>query len=223
MTKTGLGILLALPMLATSAYAYRTASPNGAVVASFNLENGVPTYSVDYKGSKVILPSRMGFQLAATDDLTDGFSVIGVDSCSFSETWHPVWGENSDICNNYNEFVAKLRQDKTGRRMDVRFRVYDDGVGFRYEFPQEEPFNFFILKDERTEFAMPGDLTAWWIPGDYDTQEYEYNESRLSQIREIYPKAVAVNLNQKHPFSPTGVQTSLQMKTDDGIYIGKFS
>ena len=139
-------------MLATSAYAYRTASPNGAVVASFNLENGVPTYSVDYKGSKVILPSRMGFQLAATDDLTDGFSVIGVDSCSFSETWHPVWGENSDICNNYNEFVAKLRQDKTGRRMDVRFRVYDDGVGFRYEFPQEESFNFFILKDERTEF-----------------------------------------------------------------------
>ena len=209
---------LMLPLLAISANAYETASPDGNVKATFNVEKGVPTYSVDYKGNKVILPSRMGLQLVGTDDLTDGFTVIGVDSCAFDETWQPVWGENSDIRNNYKELTAKLRQEKTGRRMDIKFRVYDDGVGFRYEFPQEGTLNYFVIKDERTEFAMPGDLTAWWIIGDYDTQEYEYNESRLSQIREINSRGVEGNLSQKQ-FSPTGVQTSLQMKTDDGIYI----
>jgi len=212
-------ILLGLPMLAASTYAYEIASPDGNVKAIFNVEKGVPTYSINYKGNKVILPSCMGLQLVGTDDLTDGFNIIGADSCSFDAMWHPVWGENSDIRNNYKELTAKLRQENTGRRMDIKFRVYDDGVGFRYEFPQDGPLNFFVLKDERTEFAMPGDLMAWWITGDYDTQEYEYNESRLSQIREINARCAAVDLPQKHQFSPTGVQTSLQMKTDDGIYI----
>lgn len=212
-------IFLGLQMIAASTYAYEIASPDGNVKATFNLEKGVPTYSIDYKGNKVILPSRMGLQLVGADDLTDGFNIIGVDSCLFDATWCPVWGENSDIRNNYKELTAKLRQENTGRRMDIKFRVYDDGVGFRYEFPQDGPLNFFVLKDERTEFSMPGDLMAWWITGDYDTQEYEYNESRLSQIREINARCVAVNLPQKHQFSPTGVQTSLQMKTDEGIYI----
>lgn len=212
-------IFLGLQMIAASTYAYEIASPDGNVKATFNLEKGVPTYSIDYKGNKVILPSRMGLQLVGADDLTDGFNIIGVDSCLFDATWCPVWGENSDIRNNYKELTAKLRQENTGRRMDIKFRVYDDGVGFRYEFPQDGPLNFFVLKDERTEFSMPGDLMAWWITGDYDTQEYEYNESRLSQIREINARCVAVNLPHKHQFSPTGVQTSLQMKTDEGIYI----
>lgn len=212
-------IFLGLQMIAASTYAYEIASPDGNVIATFNVEKGVPTYSIDYKGNKVIQPSRMGLQLVGTDDLTDGFNIIGVDSCSFDAIWHPVWGENSDIRNNYKELTARLRQENTGRRMDIKFRVYDDGVGFRYEFPQDGPLNFFVLKDERTEFSMPGDLMAWWITGDYDTQEYEYNESRLSQIREINARCVAVNLPQKHQFSPTGVQTSLQMKTDEGIYI----
>ena len=158
-------ILLAIPVLAASSYAYEMTSPGGNVKATFNVEKGVPTYSVDYKGNKVILPSRMGLQLTGNDNLTEGFTVIGVDSCAFDEIWQPVWGENSDIRNNYKELTAKLRQEKSGRRMDIKFRVYDDGVGFRYEFPQEGPLNFFVLKDERTEFAMPGDLTAWWIPG----------------------------------------------------------
>lgn len=212
-------IFLGLQMIAASTYAYEIASPDGNVKAIFNVEKGVPTYSIDYKGNKVIQPSRMGLQLVGADDLTDGFNIIGVDSCLFDATWCPVWGENSDIRNNYKELTAKLRQENTGRRMDIKFRVYDDGVGFRYEFPQDGPLNFFVLKDERTEFSMPGDLMAWWITGDYDTQEYEYNESRLSQIREINARCVAVNLPQKHQFSPTGVQTSLQMKTDEGIYI----
>ncbi len=212
-------IFLGLQMIAASTYAYEIASPDGNVKATFNVEKGVPTYSIDYKGNKVIQPSRMGLQLVGADDLTDGFNIIGVDSCLFDATWCPVWGENSDIRNNYKELTAKLRQENTGRRMDIKFRVYDDGVGFRYEFPQDGPLNFFVLKDERTEFSMPGDLMAWWITGDYDTQEYEYNESRLSQIREINARCVAVNLPQKHQFSPTGVQTSLQMKTDEGIYI----
>ena len=206
------------PLTIFAASAVEVSSPSDVIKADFNVENGVPVYSVTYKGEKVVLPSKMGLRLVKDTDLTDGFELTGVDRASFDETWQPVWGENSDIRNNYNELTAHLLQKGTGRRMDVKFRVYDDGVGFRYEFPQDGKLNYFVIEDERTEFAMPGDITAWWITGDYDTQEYEYNESLLSQIREINGKGVEANLSQNQ-FSPTGVQTSLQLKTPGGIYM----
>jgi len=178
----------------------------------------VPVYSVDYKGKAVILPSTLGLELADGPDLTGGFTLAGVTTSSFDETWHPVWGENSSIRNNYNELLLSLDQPEHYRKMKIRFRVYDDGVGFRYEFPQEGVLTYFIIKEEKTQFAMTGDHTAWWIAGDFDTQEYDYTESRLSEIRGLMASAICSNASQTQ-FSPTGVQTSLQMKTDDGLYI----
>lgn len=193
-------------------------SPSGDIKVSFSTDDSVPTYSVSYKGKPVTLPGHLGLKLVDAPDLTSGFTIVGVDTTSFDETWQPVWGENRDIRNHYREMLVKLRQPSTDRLMNVRFRAYDDGVGFRYEFPQQHRLNYFTVKEEMTQFPMAGDHTAWWIPGDYDTQEYNYTESRLSQIRELLPKAVDYNASQS-VFSPTGVQTSLQLKTDDGLYI----
>ncbi len=194
-------------------------SPDGTVRVQFTLDATVPTYTVSYGGETVIKPSRLGYSLAKGEkDLLDGFTVVGEETSSFDETWSPVWGENKDIRNHYNDLLVKLRQDATDRYMNIRFRVYDDGVGFRYEFPQKGELNYFVIREERTEFAMTGDHTAWWIPGDYDTQEYEFTKTRLSGIRAAFKDAAKYNVSQ-HPFSETAVQTSLQLKTDDGIYI----
>lgn len=193
-------------------------SPSGDISVSFSAYDSVPTYSVSYKGKAVTLPGRLGLKLVDAPDLTNGFTIVGVDTASFDERWQPVWGENRDIRNHYREMLVKLRQPSTDRLMNVRFRAYDDGVGFRYEFPQQHRLNYFTVKEEMTQFPMTGDHTAWWIPGDYDTQEYNYTESRLSQIRGLLSKAVDYNASQS-VFSPTGVQTSLQLKTDDGLYI----
>ena len=165
---------------------------------------------------------KLGYQLAKGGkngkDLLADFSVIDEKTSTFDETWTPVWGENKSIRNHYNDMLVELKQNSTDSYMNVRFRVYDDGVGLRYEFPQKGSLNYFTIKEERTEFAMTGDHTAWWIPGDYDTQEYEYTKTRLSGIRPALHAAVSSNLSQT-VFSDTGVQTSLQLKTDDGIYI----
>ena len=150
--------------------------------------------------------------------LYDGFEVTGTTASTFDETWKPVWGEVKDIRNHYNELLVKLNQQNTGRQMNIRFRLYDDGLGFRYEFPQQKNLIYFVIQEEKTQFAMAGDHTAYWIPGDYDTQEYDYTTSRLSEIRKLMPEAITPNSSQT-PFSPTGVQTALMMKTDDGLYI----
>lgn len=193
-------------------------SPSGAVTISADVIDGVPMYSVAYKGKPVIKPSKLGLQLADGPDMTDGFKLVSASTSSFDETWHPVWGENSSIRNHYNELLLNLDQPEHYRKMNLRFRVYDDGVGFRYEFPQEGVLTYFIIKEEKTQFAMAGDHVAWWIAGDYDTQEYDYTECRLSEIRDKMAGAISSNASQTQ-FSPTGVQTSLQMKTDDGLYI----
>ena len=194
-------------------------SPNGQIKVNFTLDGTVPTYSVTYQGKTIIKPSRLGYQLAkGGKDLLSDFSVINEKTSTFDETWTPVWGENKSIRNHYNDMLVELKQNSTDSYMNVRFRVYDDGVGLRYEFPQKGDLNYFTIKEERTEFAMTGDHTAWWIPGDYDTQEYEYTKTRLSGIRPALHAAVSSNLSQT-VFSDTGVQTSLQLKTDDGIYI----
>ena len=193
-------------------------SPNGQISVNFELKEGVPTYRVDYKGKPVIKESKLGLELRDGGNLMDGFEQIKSSTSTFDETWTPVWGEVKEIRNHYNEYVSELKQPSTDRYMNIRFRVYDDGVGFRYEFPQQQNLVYFTLKEEHTQFAMAGDHTAWWIPGDYDTQEYDYTQSKLSEIRNLLWGAVTPNSSQT-VFSDTGVQTALQMKTDDGLYI----
>ena len=203
-------------------------SPNGNVVLTFTLDNGRPVYSMTYKGKDVVRPSHLGLELAKDKhaskglqetDLMDGFVLKEESTSEFDETWQPVWGETRDIRNHYVEYAAALQQPETQREIIIRFRVYDDGIGFRYEFPQQQQLNYFLIKEERSEFAMAGDHTAWWLPGDYDTQEQETQQTRLSEVRARMQEAVNWGNSSVAVFSPTGVQTSLQMKTDDGLYI----
>ena len=202
-----------------SAQALTQSSPNGSVSVTFALtDTGVPTYQIDYKGKAVVKPSTLGIELAEENSLMDGFRINNTSTSSFDETWQPVWGEEREIRNHYNELLVEMEKPANGRFMNLRFRVYDDGVGFRYEFPQQRFLPYFVVKAEHTQFAMTGDHIAWWIPGDYDTQEYSYTESRLSEIRSLMKAAICDNASQTQ-FSPTGVQTSLQLKTDDGLYV----
>ena len=212
------------------------ASPNGDVVVNFDVKDGWPVYSVNYKQQPVILESRLGLELDDVSmrntfesfditggetnklSLTDGFELTSTERSTFDETWTPVWGEEDAIRNHYNEMAVTITQPAFDRYIIIRFRVYDDGMGFRYEFPQQKNLVYFTIKEEHTQFAMTGDHTAYWIPGDYDTQEYDYTKSRLSEIRGLMDKAVTPNSSQT-VFSPTGVQTALMMKTDDGLYI----
>ena len=216
---------LMMPLLLV---AQQVKSPNGNVVVSFSLvDNGVPTYQVSYKGKPVIKQSRLGLELtpsqndgikAEDTNLMNGFKVSNTETSSFKEVWKPVWGETSSILNHYNEMAVSLTQEHPNRTIIVRFRVYNDGMGLRYEFPRQNNLGYFIIKDEHTQFAMAGDHTAWWLPGDYDTQEYETVTSKLSEIRSKMKAAVTENTSQT-TFSETGVQTSLQMKSSDGLYI----
>lgn len=210
-----------------AALAQTVKSPDGNVVLTFSLDNGRPTYEMTYKGKAVVKPSHLGLELAKSKhaskgmdetDLMDGFTVSKTDMSTFDETWKPVWGQTATIRNHYNEMAVTLNQPATKRNIIIRFRVYDDGMGLRYEFPQQNELNYFVIKEEHTQFAMAGDHKAWWIPGDYDTQEYETVESKLSEIRGLMKDAITPNSSQT-TFSPTGVQTSLQLKSDDGLYI----
>ncbi len=193
-------------------------SPDGNLCLKFSLKNGdTPVYCLSYKGRPVIAESRLGFNLN-NSGLHDWFEVSGTSRNEIDETWTPVWGEEASIRNHCNEMTVTLRQTSSDRIMSIRFRLFNDGLGFRYEFPDQGNLTYFVITDELTEFAMAGDHTAWWIPGDYDTQEYDYTKSRLSEIRGLLKSAISDNLSQTI-FSDCGVQTSLQMKTDDGLYI----
>ena len=213
------------------------ASPDGNVIVNFDLKNGAPVYSVDYKGKPIILESRLGLELDSENgrnsfadgissgndnvdrlSLFNGFELTKAERATLDETWLPVWGEESEIRNHYNELAVTLNQPKFDRHIIIRFRVYNEGMGLRYEFPQQKNLNYFVIREERTQFAMTGDHTAWWIPGDYDTQEYDYTRAKLSEIRGLMQGAITENASQTQ-FSHTGVQTSLMMKTDDGIYL----
>lgn len=201
------------------AMAQQQSSPDGNVVLTFSLKaDGTPSYKVTYKNKAVINESTLGFTLKKAEPLTQNFKVVDTKKSTFKETWKPVWGEESEILNHYNELLVQLQQEKTHRKMNIRFRVYNEGVGFRYEFPLQKELTYFVVEEELSQFAMTGDHTAWWIPGDYDTQEYDYTESKLSEIRGLMKEAVTENVSQ-FAFSPTGVQTSLMMKTKDGLYI----
>lgn len=213
-------IILLMSILAMHwATAQQQTSPDGNVVLSFSLKaDGTPTYKMTYKGKPVINESTLGFTLKKDEPLTNHFKVVSDSKSTFKETWKPVWGEEKEILNHYNELLVQLKQDKTNRLMNIRFRVYNEGIGFRYEFPTQKELTYFVIAEENTQFAMTGDHTAWWIPGDYDTQEYDYNESKLSEIRGLMKQSMTDNVSQ-FVFSPTGVQTALMMKTKDGLYI----
>jgi len=195
-------------------------SPNGKLELIFSLQtDGTPGYSLLYKSQAVIKASKLGLELKNDKkSLLNDFTVGDIKTTVFDENWKPVWGEVKTIRNHYNEMAVTLNQKETNRQLIIRFRLFDDGLGFRYEFPTQKNLVYFVIKEERTQFAMAGDHTAFWIPGDYDTQEYDYTKSRLSEIRGLTTKSRTENLSQTS-FSPTGVQTSLMMKTDDGLYI----
>ena len=239
-------LFLSLALLPLMAIAGNVKSPNGNIELKFSVDNtGRPVYEMSYKGRAVVKPSFLGLELAKDKhasagldekDLMDQFSIVNEKVSEFDETWQPVWGETKNIRNHYNELAVTLQQmwleriksnnpgvqlapKQHRREMIIRFRVYDDGIGLRYEFPQQKDLNYFLIKEEHTEFAMAGDHTAWWLPGDYDTQEQETQETKLSEIRNRMKTAVNWGNSSVAVFSPTGVQTSLQMKSDDGLYI----
>lgn len=194
-------------------------SPNGQLQLNFSVNSqGEPVYELFYKGKAVIKPSKQGLELKNDPGLMNGFTLADTQTSTFDETWEPVWGEVKQIRNHYNEMAVTLDQKAQDRNIIIRFRLFDDGLGFRYEFPLQKNLNYFVIKEERTQFAMTGDHKAFWIPGDYDTQEYDFTESKLSEIRGLMKSAITGNASQTQ-FSPTGVQTSLQMKTADGLYI----
>ncbi|MBQ8629813.1 MAG: glycoside hydrolase family 97 protein [Prevotella sp.] len=222
-------LLLLFMFVPFIAMAQSVKSPDGNVELKFSLTgNGRPTYEMTYKGKAVVKPSHLGLELAKDKhaskgenetDLMEGFSMKDSSTSTFDETWEPVWGETSTIRNHYNELTVSLVQAVSNRNIIIRFRVYDDGMGLRYEFPQQKELNYFLIKEERTQFAMAGNHKAWWVAGDYDTQEYPTMTSKLSDIRYLMDDAIVWGNSSQTPFSPTGVQTSLQMKTDDGLYI----
>lgn len=221
--------------------AQKLTSRDGNFIMNFSLnQEGAPVYELTYKNKAVIKPSTLGLELKKEDankkttfdwkertdkdqldaktNLMTGFTIKDTETSTFDETWKPVWGEESEIRNNYNELAVTLEQPENDRYIIIRFRLFNDGLGFRYEFPQQKNLNYFVIKEEHSQFAMAGDHTAFWIPGDYDTQEYDYTTSRLSEIRGKMKDAITPNSSQ-YVFSPTGVQTALMMKTDDGLYI----
>lgn len=233
--------LMAMCGFAFCASAQKLTSPDGNLVMNFSLnEQGAPVYDLTFKEKTVIKPSTLGLELKREDpekktdfewtemkdkagvdkraNLMTGFKIKDTRTSTFDETWRPVWGEESEIRNHYNELEVTLDQPMNNRYIVIRFRLFNDGLGFRYEFPQQQNLNYFVIKEEHSQFAMAGDHTAYWIPGDYDTQEYDYTTSRLSEIRGKMKDAVTPNSSQ-YVFSPTGVQTALMMKTDDGLYI----
>ena len=228
MRKSFLLTALAL-LLSVTAFGQTVKSPNGNVSVSFSLTgNGVPTYEMSYKGKPVVKPSHLGLELAKDKhaskgkketSLMDGFKELDSQVSSFDETWTPVWGQYGKIRNSYNEMAVNLFQPSSNRKITIRFRVYNIGMGLRYEFPAQNDLVYFVIKEEHTQFAMTGDHTAWWLPGDYDTQEQETTESKLSEIRSKLHDAVNWRNSSVAVFSPTGVQTALQMKTKDGLYI----
>ena len=236
MNKKIKGAFFLLVLMCSIGNAQTLTSPNGNFQLNFTLsKEGAPTYQLNYKGKEIIKPSQLGLELTnqgghtsfgddveqnnqVHSNLYKGFEMVKTETSTFDETWQPVWGETKNIRNHYNEWAVTLMQPLTQRFILIRFRLFDEGLGFRYEFPAQKNLIYFSIKEERTQFAMTGDHTALWIAGDYDTQEYDYTISKLSEIRQLMPNAITGNASQT-PFSPTGVQTALQLKTADGIYI----
>ena len=218
--KQIISLFFAIILFLNAGFAQEIKSPNQLVTLQFSLQaDGSPSYTVHYKNKAVIKPSKLGFELEKDPvSLLNGFTILDTKISTFNENWNPVLGEVATINNHYNELAVTLNQANTQRQLILRFRVFNDGVGFRYEFPQQKNLVYFTIKDEKTQFAMTGDHTAYWLPGDYDTQEYDYTISKLSEISSLFKGAVTGNASQTS-FSNTAVQTSLMLKTAEGLYI----
>ena len=210
--------LINMVLFASVMYGQSLNSPDGNFKMQFQLIDGKPSYKLDFKGKELVKESHLGFELFDAPDLLDGFTLVESKTSTFDETWQPVWGEYKEIRNHYNELAVTVNQEETNRKMIIRFRLFNDGLGFRYEFPEQENLTYFVIKEEHTQFAMAGDHTAYWIPGDFDTQEYDYTISKMSEIRGLMEGAITDNASQTQ-FSETGVQTALMLKTNDGLYI----
>ncbi len=211
-------LFLLIVLLSVSTFAEELKSPNGKFKLDFEVKDGIPVYQLQLNEKAIIKESKLGLELKDAESLLDGFELTKTDKSTFDETWKPVWGEVKEIRNHYNEMAVTLTQSTSQRSILIRFRLFNDGLGFRYEFPEQDELIYFVIKEERTQFAMAGDHKAFWIPGDFDTQEYSYQTSKLSEIRGLMKEAITPNASQTS-FSETGVQTSLMMKTDDGLYI----
>ncbi len=214
MKKTFL-VLLLFPILLLS---QELKSPNGDFSMLFELKDGKPTYQLNLKGNPIIKPSTLGFELVDMPSLLSDFEIKNTSTSTFDETWEPLWGEQAKIRNHYNELLVELSQKSSDRLLHIRFRLFDDGLGFRYEFPQQPNLTYFVIKEEKSQFALTGDHKTFWIPGDYDTQEYNYTTSKLSEIAGLMEDAITPNASQT-PFSKNGIQTALMLKTDNGTYI----
>jgi hypothetical protein len=218
MIKLFTSLLLLLGISATQAQTLQ--SPNKNLTLTFSLtKTGVPVYELFYKNKAVIKSSNLGIDTKDIASFTEGFSMKDSKTTTFDETWQPVWGEQKNIRNNYNELAVTIEQKSVQNRyIMIRFRLFNDGLGFRYEFPEQSNLTYFVIKEEKTQFALAGNHKAFWLPGDFDTQEYSTVTSKLSEVMSKMKDAITSNASQ-YPFSPTGLQTPLMMKSDDGLYI----
>ncbi len=213
-----LSVIAILLFVTLSGYSQAITSPQKKLVLHFQLtEKGEPIYQLSIGNKKVTEPSLMGLELKDQPALSEGFTITSIDSTIVNEKWNPVWGEVSEIVNNYRELTAHLLQTATGRVMIIRFRLFDDGLGFRYEFPAQDKLSYFTVTGERTQYNLTGNHKTFWIPGDYDTNEYSYNTTQLSEIDTDKAKN-AREISVTHPIA-NAVQTPLMMKSAEGMYI----
>lgn len=191
-------------------------SPNKNLRLNFELKNGIPFYQLTFKNKAVVKASRLGLALADVPSLLNDFTIAKSATKTVNETWTPVLGQQSHIKDNYNELLVTLTQKD--RTINIRFRLFDDGLGFRYEFPKQANLSYFTIKEEITEFNLAGNHKTFWIPGDYDTNEYAYTTSSFSEIPGLMRKATH-EVHAQQPIKNTAVQTPLMMKSEDGLYI----
>lgn len=217
------GFFIALFISFSCIYAQTIHSPGNKLSLEVGLSTeGEPVYRLYFTGKEVIKTSRLGLILSDQPSFDKGFTLVSADSSSVDETWKPVLGEVSQIRNNYKELAVTFRQAAfNGRELIIRFRLYDDGLGFRYEFPEQQNLRYFIVADELTQFALAGDHKTFWIPGDYDSNEYAYSTTRLSEIDATRGKSSG-EISTKSFIAPNAVQTPLMMKSSDGLYINIF-
>ncbi len=203
-------------------YGQELKSPNNQLQMIFELnQSGKPSYQLKYKNKSVIQSSHLGLMLKNNENLVDGFEVINTKATSFSDKWKPVLGEEKEILDEHNQLIVELLQKATGRKMNLVFRLFNEGLAFRYEIPAQEKLNYFVISDEMTQFSLTGDHKAFWIPGDYDSQEYSYNETKLSQI-DVDKLEMNNGIGMKGPMTKSRIQSPVMMKSSDGLYLNVF-
>lgn len=218
-TSKKLALLLVLLVAPFLVKGQTISSPDKNLSLKFELKNGVPSYELSYKGKPVIKPSKLGIEIKDAPSFMDGFTVKNTAQSTVDDSWNPIMGEEKTIRNNYTELVVTLSQEKNnGRYINLKFRLFNDGLGFRYEFPKQKDLSYFIIKEEHTEFKLAGDHKIFWIPGDYDTNEYAYMTSKISEIPGLQKKAT-IEINAQQPIKNPSVQTPSMMKSADGLYL----